>query len=60
VIINWRLGQCDHDGLDWEDIAFIGALSESIAEEEKERERLKKEVKSEQENEDENSLDLKY
>jgi hypothetical protein len=44
---------CDHDdgsdGLDWEDIALIGALSESLAEEKRERERLRKEVESEQE-----------
>jgi hypothetical protein len=46
---------CDHDGLDWEDIALIGALSESLAEEEKERERIRREMEVEQEKEEENS-----
>jgi hypothetical protein len=42
---------CDHDndGLDWEDIALIGALSESLAEERKECERIRKEMEEEQE-----------
>jgi hypothetical protein len=39
---------CDHDGLDWEDIALIGALSESLAEERKECERIKKKMEGEQ------------
>jgi hypothetical protein len=48
---------CDHDdgfdGLDWEGIALIGALSESLAEEERERLKAQKEVEQEQEKEDE-------
>jgi hypothetical protein len=44
---------CDHDdgfdGFDWQDIALIGALSESIAEEERERERIRREMEEEQE-----------
>ena len=44
---------CDHDGLDWEDIALIGALSESLAEELKERERLRREMEEEQEKDEE-------
>jgi hypothetical protein len=44
-------------GLDWEEIALIGALSESLAEEERERERLREEVEEEQEKEDENDAD---
>lgn len=52
---------CDHDndGLDWEDIALIGALSESIAEEEKERERIRREMEEEQENDDDVNEDNK-
>jgi hypothetical protein len=48
---------CDHDGLDWEDIALIGALSESLTEERKECERIRKEMEEEQDNveEDEES-----
>jgi hypothetical protein len=46
---------CDFDGLDWEDIALIGALSESLAEEERELERLKKEVESEKEEDEDDS-----
>jgi hypothetical protein len=44
---------CDFDGPDWEDIALIGALSESLAEEEKERERIRREMEEEQEKEEE-------
>jgi hypothetical protein len=40
---------CDHDGLDWDDIALAGALAEQIAQAEKERERLRPEVEEEQE-----------
>jgi hypothetical protein len=40
---------CDFDGLDWEDIALVGALAEEMAEAEKERERLRREVEPEQE-----------
>jgi|WetSurMetagenome_2_1015567.scaffolds.fasta_scaffold72540_2 hypothetical protein len=47
---------CDHDGLDWGEIALIGALSESLSEEEKERERLRKELI---ENEDDVNEDKK-
>ena len=39
----------DHDGLDWEDIALIGALSESLAKERKECERIRREMEEEQE-----------
>jgi hypothetical protein len=50
---------CDHDdsfdGLDWEDIALIGALSESLAEEEKERERIRREMEEEQDRDEEDS-----
>jgi hypothetical protein len=35
---------CDFDGLDWMDIALIGSLSESLAEERKECERIRKEM----------------
>ena len=39
---------CDHDdgldGLEWDDIALIGALSESLAEEERKRERIRREM----------------
>ena len=48
---------CDHDdgfdGFDWQDIALIGALSESLAEEERERERIRKEMEEEQEKDEE-------
>jgi hypothetical protein len=53
---------CDHDdgfdGLDWEDIALIGALSESLAVEEKERERIRKEMGGEQEEDEKSDEDL--
>jgi hypothetical protein len=52
---------CDHDngfdGLDWEDIALIGALSESLAEERKECERIRRELEEEQEKDDEEDDD---
>jgi hypothetical protein len=52
---------CDHDdgfdGLDWQDIALIGALSESFAEEERERERIRREMEEEQEKGDEEDKD---
>jgi hypothetical protein len=35
---------CDHDVLDWDDIALAGALAEEIVQTEKERERLRTEV----------------
>ena len=41
------------DGLDWEDIALIGALSESFAEEKRERERIRREMEKEQDEDDE-------
>ena len=48
---------CDHDdgfdGFDWQDIALIGALSESLAEDERERERIRKEMEEEQEKDEE-------
>jgi hypothetical protein len=50
---------CDHDGLDWEEIALIGALSESIAEEERERERIRKEMEEEQEEDEDDDDPLK-
>ena len=44
---------CDHDdgfdGFDWQDIALIGALSESLAEERKDCEQIRKEMEEEQE-----------
>ena len=40
-----RCSMCDHDGLDWMDIALAGALAEEMAEEEKERERIRKEMR---------------
>ena len=47
---------CDHDdgfdGLDWKDIALIGAISENLAEEEKERERNRREMEDEQDKDD--------
>jgi hypothetical protein len=43
---------CDHDGLDWEEIALIGALSENLAEERKECERIRKEMEQEKDEED--------
>jgi len=53
---------CDHDdgfdGLDWEDIALIGALSESLAER-KECERIRKEMEEEQEKDEEEDDPLK-
>jgi hypothetical protein len=48
---------CDHDGFDWQDIALIGALSESLAEERKECERIKKKMEGEQENDEEDEGD---
>ena len=33
-----------HCGPDWKDIAFLGAMSEEIAEEKKERERIRREM----------------
>ena len=43
---------CDHDDgfdeFDWQDIALIGALSESLAEERKECERIKRKIEEEQ------------
>ncbi len=42
---------CDHDGIDWEDIAMAGALAEEIAKEERERERLRKEAEREEDDE---------
>jgi hypothetical protein len=42
---------CDHDGLDWEDIALAGALAEEMAEERKECERIRKEKEEEEEQE---------
>ena len=52
---------CDHDddGLDWEDIALIGALSESLAEERKECERIRREMEEEQEKDEEEDDPLK-
>jgi hypothetical protein len=50
---------CDHDGLDWDDIALIGALSESFAAEERERERIRKEMEEEQEKDEEDYDPLK-
>jgi hypothetical protein len=39
---------CDHDdgfnGFDWQDIALIGALSESLVEEERERRKTEMEI----------------
>jgi hypothetical protein len=43
---------CDHYGLDWEDIAFAGALSKEMAEEELERERGRKEVEEQEQEKD--------
>ena len=43
---------CEHDGLDWEDIALAGALAEEMAEEEKERERIRKELEEAEKDED--------
>jgi hypothetical protein len=44
---------CDHDGLDWEDIALIGALSESLAEDRKECERIRKEMEEDKKRDEE-------
>jgi len=52
-----EVSMCGHDdgldGFDWQDIALIGALSESLAEEDRERERIRKEMKEEQERDEE-------
>jgi hypothetical protein len=48
---------CDHDGLDWEDIALIGALSENLSEEARERERLRKEPSRNDDDVDEDKED---
>ncbi len=37
------------DGIDWEEMAIIGALSEEIADEERERLKLEQEVQAEEE-----------
>ena len=51
---------CEHDdgfdGFDWQDIALIGALSESLAEERRECERIGRALEEEQET-DENDSD---
>jgi hypothetical protein len=48
---------CDHDdgfdGLDWQDLALIGSLTEFLAEERKECEQIRKEVEQEQEKDEE-------
>jgi hypothetical protein len=47
---------CDHDdgfdGFDWQDLALIGALSESLAEERRECERIRKELEGVEKDED--------
>ena len=47
----------DHDGLEWDDIALIGALSEGLAEERKQCERIRKEMEEEKEKGDEEDKD---
>lgn len=47
-VVLMEVPMCDHDGLDWEDIALAGAFAKEIAEEEKERERLRKEMDREE------------
>ena len=55
--LNKEVSMCDHDGLDWEDIALIGALSESLSEEARERERLRKELSRNDDDVDEDKED---
>jgi hypothetical protein len=43
---------CDHDGLDWEEIALAGALAEAMIEEERERLKAEREVESKQEDDE--------
>jgi hypothetical protein len=54
---------CDQDdgfdGFDWEDIALIGALSESLSEERKECERIRRELEKEQGKDKENEDPIK-
>ena len=42
---------CECDGFGWEEIAFLGALSEQIADEEKERLRIERDMKKEEDEE---------
>jgi hypothetical protein len=49
---------CDHDGPGWDDIALIGALSESLADEERERERIRREMEAEQEEDEKGDENL--
>jgi hypothetical protein len=44
---------CDHDGIDWQDIAIAAALAEEMTDEERERLRAQKEVDKEQEDDTE-------
>lgn len=37
---------CDHDGLDWKEIALAAALAEEILDEEREKLKAQKEVES--------------
>lgn len=42
---------CECDGLGWEEIAFLGAMSEQIANDERERLRIERDMKKEEDEE---------